>query len=120
MIAKFSVKKPYTVLVGVILVIVLGVVSFMRMTTDLLPNISLPYVIIMTPYPGASPDADNKFHILHIWNPEAVLLHYIKNILRRWFQGQRPIMLSYALLFCAFLHDRLILARSIPCQSRLS
>ena len=56
MISKFSVKKPYTVLVGVILIIVLGVVSFTRMTTDLLPNISLPYVIVMTTYPGASPE----------------------------------------------------------------
>ena len=56
MLGKFSVKKPYTVLVAVILVIVLGVVSFMKMSTDLLPSISLPYVIIMTPYPGASPE----------------------------------------------------------------
>ena len=56
MISKFSVKKPYTVLVGVILAIVLGVVSFTKMTTDLLPNISLPYVIVMTTYPGASPE----------------------------------------------------------------
>lgn len=56
MISKFSVKKPYTVLVGVILVIVLGVVSFTRMTADLLPNISLPYVLVMTTYPGASPE----------------------------------------------------------------
>lgn len=56
MISKFSVKKPYTVLVGVILAIVLGVVSFTRMTADLLPSISLPYVIVMTTYVGASPE----------------------------------------------------------------
>lgn len=56
MISKFSVKKPYTVLVAVVLVIILGVVSFTKMTTDLLPNISLPYVIVMTTYPGASPE----------------------------------------------------------------
>ena len=56
MISKFSVRKPYTVLVGVVLAIVLGVVSFTRMTTDLLPSISLPYVIVMTTYPGASPE----------------------------------------------------------------
>ena len=56
MLSKFSVKKPYTVLVGVVLAIVLGVVSFMRMTTDLLPSISLPYVIVMTTYGGASPE----------------------------------------------------------------
>ncbi len=56
MISKFSVKKPYTVLVGVVLAIVLGIVSFTKMTTDLLPSISLPYVIVMTTYPGASPE----------------------------------------------------------------
>lgn len=56
MLGKFSVKKPYTVLVAVILIVVLGVVSFMKMSTDLLPNINLPYVIVMTTYPGASPE----------------------------------------------------------------
>ena len=56
MISRFSVKKPYTVLVGVVLAIILGIVSFTRMTADLLPNISLPYVIVMTTYPGANPE----------------------------------------------------------------
>ena len=56
MISKFSVKKPYTVLVAVIMAIILGVVSLMKMTTDLLPSISLPYVIVMTTYAGASPE----------------------------------------------------------------
>ena len=36
--------------------IVLGVVSFTKMTADLLPNLSLPYVIVMTTYIGASPE----------------------------------------------------------------
>lgn len=53
---KFSVKRPYTVLVGVILVLVLGVVSFTKMSTDLLPDITLPYVVVMTTYAGASPE----------------------------------------------------------------
>ncbi len=52
----FSVKKPYTVLVGVILALILGVVSFTGMTPDLLPSISLPYVIVLTTYPGADPE----------------------------------------------------------------
>ena len=54
--AEFSVRKPYTVFVAVVLVIILGVVSLTKMTTDLLPNITLPYVIVMTSYPGASPE----------------------------------------------------------------
>lgn len=56
MIEKFSVKKPYTVLVAVVIIIILGVVSFTKMTADLLPSISLPYVIVMTTYVGASPE----------------------------------------------------------------
>ncbi len=53
---KFSVKKPLTVFVAVIAVLVLGVVAFTRMTPDLLPNMDFPYVIIVTTYPGASPE----------------------------------------------------------------
>ena len=56
MLSKFSVKKPYTVVVGIVLIIVLGVVSFTKMTVDLLPSMNLPYAIVMTTYPGASPE----------------------------------------------------------------
>uniref|UniRef100_UPI0025A179B9 efflux RND transporter permease subunit n=1 Tax=Sporofaciens musculi TaxID=2681861 RepID=UPI0025A179B9 len=56
MLSKFSVKKPYTVVVGVVLIIILGVVSFSSMTVDLLPSMNLPYAIVMTTYIGASPE----------------------------------------------------------------
>lgn len=56
MLSKFSVKKPMTVFVAVVLVILLGVVAFTRMTPDLLPNLDFPYVVIVTSYPGASPE----------------------------------------------------------------
>lgn len=56
MISKFSVKKPYTIFVAVILIIVLGIISFTSMTTDLLPNMNLPYAVVITTYPGASPE----------------------------------------------------------------
>lgn len=56
MLSKISVKKPYTVLVGVVLIIVLGVMSLRNMSTDLLPDMELPYAIVMTTYPGASPE----------------------------------------------------------------
>ena len=51
---KYSVKKPFTILVAVILV--LGVVSLLRIQTDLLPSMNLPYLLVMTTYPGASPE----------------------------------------------------------------
>lgn len=56
MLSKFSVKKPYTVVVGIVLIIILGFVSFRDMTVDLLPSMNLPYALVMTTYPGASPE----------------------------------------------------------------
>lgn len=53
---KFSVKKPFTILVMVVVIIILGVVSLTGMTTDLLPEMSLPYMMVITTYPGASPE----------------------------------------------------------------
>ena len=56
MIPKFSVKKPFTVLVAVILILVLGYVSVTKMTPDLLPEMSFPYIVLFTSYVGASPE----------------------------------------------------------------
>ena len=53
---KFSVKKPFTILVMVVAIIILGFVSLSGMTTDLLPKMSLPYLLVITTYPGASPE----------------------------------------------------------------
>ena len=53
---KFSVKKPLTIFVAVIAVLVLGVVAYFKMTPDLLPNMDFPYVVIVTAYPGATPE----------------------------------------------------------------
>ena len=56
MLSKFSVRKPYTVVVGVVLIILLGIVSFQNMTVDLLPDMDMPYAAVFTAYPGASPE----------------------------------------------------------------
>lgn len=53
---KISVKKPFTILVMVVAIIILGFVSLSGMTTDLLPKMSLPYLLVITTYPGASPE----------------------------------------------------------------
>ena len=39
-----------------VLVLILGVVSFTKMNTDLLPSMDMPYAMVMTTYPGASPE----------------------------------------------------------------
>ena len=53
---KFSVKKPFTVLVAVIMVLMLGFVSISNMQTNLLPDVNTPFLMVVTVYPGASPE----------------------------------------------------------------
>lgn len=56
MLSKFSVKRPYTVVVAVLVVLILGIVAFMGMQVDLMPSINLPYSVVVTTYAGASPE----------------------------------------------------------------
>ena len=65
---KFSVKKPFTILVAVIMVLLLGFVSITNLQTNLLPDISTPYLMVVTVYPGASPERV-ELSLIHISEP---------------------------------------------------
>lgn len=53
---KFCVKKPFYVVVAVIVILVIGIVSLTGMQTDLMPNLSMPYLAVITTEVGASPE----------------------------------------------------------------
>ena len=57
---SFSVKKPLTVYVVTLAILILGVVAYLKMTPDLMPNMDYPYVIVVTSDPGASPESVEK------------------------------------------------------------
>ena len=42
MLSRLSVKRPMTIFICVVLALILGVMSFINMTTDLLPSMDLP------------------------------------------------------------------------------
>lgn len=76
---KFSVKKPFVVLVAVVMLLVLGVVSFTKMTTDFLPNMNMPYMIVITTYPGASPEKV-ELEITEIMESTVGTVNGVKNV----------------------------------------
>lgn len=51
-----ALKKPYIVVVGVLVAIVLGIVSYQKLPADLLPTFNTPAVQIVTFYPGMPPE----------------------------------------------------------------
>lgn len=54
MLSRFSVKRPYIIVVAVIICLILGGVSLSKMKTDLLPEMDIPYLAVITTEPGAS------------------------------------------------------------------
>ena len=55
-IGKFSVKRPVTIAMAALVLILFGVVSFTRMSIDLMPKMDLPIMAVMTNYDGAGPE----------------------------------------------------------------
>ena len=94
MLSKFSVKKPYTVVVGIVLIIILGIVSFRDMTVDILPSMNLPYAIVMTTYPGASPEEVEEIVTKPVEQTMATVSN-IKNIQSISSENASTVMLEF-------------------------
>ena len=60
-IGKFSVKRPVTIVMVVIIMLLFGMVSLSMMTVDLLPEMELPIMVVYTNYDGAgSEEVESK------------------------------------------------------------
>ena len=94
MISKFSVRRPYTVFVFVVAIIVIGVVALMNTTADLLPNINLPYVIVITTDMGASPETVEK-EITAPIEASLATTSNLKNIQSMSYNSYSTVVLEY-------------------------
>lgn len=52
---KFAIRKPVTVYMIFIAVIILGLISLSKLSIDLMPDFSLPMSVVIVNYPGAGP-----------------------------------------------------------------
>ncbi|MCD6161536.1 MAG: efflux RND transporter permease subunit [candidate division Zixibacteria bacterium] len=56
-LANTAIKRPVFTVMIIAALVVMGVSSYLQMSTELFPDVELPFVIISTVYPGANPDA---------------------------------------------------------------
>src|SRR5262249_16949768 len=59
-IVRLALRRPYTVLVSVLLAFLFGLLSIQRLQRDILPNIDIPVVGIIWNYPGLSAEDMEK------------------------------------------------------------
>ena len=70
-LASYAVNRAITVFMVVIIVVVFGVVSYTRLSTDLFPSMNIPFTVVITTYPGASPEEVEEvvlFNFMNIFN----------------------------------------------------
>ena len=92
---KFSVKKPYTVLVGILAVLVLGFVAFTKLSTDLLPEMELPYVVVITTYPGAAPERVES-QVTEVLESSLGTVNGVENVTSTSSENYSMVMLEFA------------------------
>ena len=92
--SKFSVKKPYIVLVSVLVLLVLGVTGFRKMTTDFFPQMELPYILVVTTYPGASAQKVEKEITTPVENNLATV-NGVKNVISTSSENASQVFLEF-------------------------
>ena len=93
-ITSFSIKRPVTIFMAIITILMFGVVSFFKLNVDMLPSFNLPMLMVVTSYPGAGPSEIESI----ITDPfESILLTTtnIENINSVSSEGSSMIMLEF-------------------------
>ena len=59
-IVRLALRRPYTFTVMALLIVILGVLSYVRMAKDIFPSIDIPVVSVIWTYGGLTPDEMEK------------------------------------------------------------
>ena len=94
MLARLSVKKPYLVLVAVIISLLLGGVSLSYMKTNLLPEFSVPYLAVMTTDVGASPEQVQS-DVTEVLEGELSSVSGVKNVTSYSMENYSMVLLEF-------------------------
>ena len=55
-ISELSVKRPVSILMVMLIIVVIGIVAFSKLTIDLMPKIDYPVITVITNYEGVAPE----------------------------------------------------------------
>ena len=96
MLAKFSVKKPFTVLVAVILIIVFGIVSFFQDDSGSVPQYQHALCHCDDHVPGSQPGGSGKTELTKPMEQQLATLNHIKNLTSQSNESYSMIALEFS------------------------
>ena len=91
---ELVVKRPVSVFMGMIAVLILGFVSLTKLSVDFLPDMELPYITVRTKYENAGPEEVEKSVTRVIENAVATVSG-IKNITSTSREGESTVSVEF-------------------------
>ena len=95
-ITRTSIANPVFATMVMIGITVLGLFSYARLNVEQMPDVSLPYVMIVTPYPGAAPEAVEN----DVTKPVEYAVNQVpgvKEIMSNSLEGQSQVFVQFRL-----------------------
>ncbi|NLD47813.1 MAG: efflux RND transporter permease subunit [Clostridiaceae bacterium] len=93
-ISEISIKRPVTIIMLVLIIIVLGVVSFFRIPIDLMPTMNLPMAIVITSYQGVGPQEVENFVTKNVESALATV-NNMKSIQSQTSEGSSIVIVEF-------------------------
>ena len=93
-VTKFVLKRPVTVLMALLCLIVFGISSVFNATLEQMPDMDQPMMIIMANYSGASPEDMDEL-VTQLIEDQVSTLEGVKSMSSTTSEGRSMIMLEY-------------------------
>ena len=93
-ITRFVLKRPVTVLMALLCLIVFGISSVFNATLEQMPDMDQPMMIIMANYSGASPEDMDEL-VTQLIEDQVSTLEGVKSMSSTTSEGRSMIMLEY-------------------------
>ncbi len=91
---ELVVKRPVSVFMGMIAVLILGFVSLTKLSVDFLPDMELPYITVRTTYENAGPEEVEK-SVTRIIENAVATVSGIKNITSTSKEGESTVFVEF-------------------------
>ena len=96
MLTELAIKRPVLTAMASVVLLVLGIMSFMRLGIEMFPDVSMPFVTILTVYPGASP-ADVEEEVTNVLEDACAGVNGVKSVFSRSSENASLVWLEFTM-----------------------
>src|SRR5437762_10706200 len=94
-IVRLALRRPYSFTVMAILIVLIGVITITRMSTDIFPNINIPVVSVIWSYAGVAPEEMEKRFVTVCERAMTTTVNDIEHIESQSYNGEAVIKVFF-------------------------